>query len=460
MKLGEAARTTTFLWSVGIAIALIAQSTALSGLFYWWTARHATARVTAALQSECRSLQRLDLADMINAIRQEVAADVHRVHLVGLFGPNGQSLAGNIATLPPTLDGHTGPLTVGLMRTDIADTSPNASLGIACPGTNGNRLVVAYDMDALDYIHTLIEQALILIAAPAACLAAILGLILSLRAQRRFRLVLNAIEDVIAGHLQRRLPVRSSPDPFDRLSRAVNAMLDRLEEAFNDLAALGDDLAHELRTPLTRLRARLDRGYHDARTQADFREVGERATADVNHALSIVSAILRIRSIEETRRESAFARINARDLLRQAAELYGPIAELRAVAIEVEAGPSAYIMADRDLMMEAICNLIDNAIKFSPEGGLVQCRLRVRDEDVEAISIADNGPGIAPAERNAVFRRFHRGAGPNYTSEGHGIGLSLVAAIVRLHRFSIGVHDAAPGCEMTIKCNTDQPAVK
>lgn len=451
MNLADATRTTTFRWSIAIALALLLQSAGLCGLFYWWTARHSRTEVDTALQSDCRLFQTLGRDALIGAIDKKVRDDVHRVNLAGLFGPGGEVLAGNIAMLPPELAAEGGPVVVGLVRSDPPDPTPNSSRAVACASADGERLVFAHDMDELDYIHALIKRALVDITAPAILVAAALGLVLSIRAQRRFLLVHGAVEEVMGGNLGRRLPVRSTMDPFGRLAQAVNLMLDRLEEAIADVRGLGDDIAHELRTPLTRLRARLERGCRDAETSSEFQEVGERAIRDIDQALLIVSAILRIRAIEETKRTSEFARVDARVLLKDAADLYMPTAEDRRIGIDVEAGPPAYVVADRDLLMEAICNLIDNAIKFTPLGGTVRCSLTALGESVETIRVADNGPGIAHKDRDAVLRRFHRGA-DQPAIDGHGIGLSLVAAIVRLHRFSLRIDDAHPGCEMIIAC--------
>ena len=253
------------------------------------------------------------------------------------------------------------------------------------------------------------------------------------------------------GRLQRRLPVRSSFDPFDRLSSSVNTMLDRLEEAVDDLRALGDDIAHELRTPLTRLRARLERGYQDAKTAREFHQVGERALQDIDHALSIVSSILRIRELDEGKRGANFGRVNISELVHDAADLYAPSADVRRIALHVEAGPVAYVIGDHDLLMEAICNLLDNAIKFTPVGGEVRCSLTSVGKIATSVRVIDTGPGIAQDNREAVFRRFHRGVGHS-SIPGHGIGLSLVAAIVRLHGFSLQIKDGGSGFDISIVC--------
>ncbi len=448
--LSDLARTTTVRWTLGIALALILQSAVLSGIFYWSTVRHATEEVDGKLISVCRELRTRDRAAIVEAVDRIVGEDVHRVTLVGLFDPHGAVIAGNMAALPARLARRDGPLVVDLVRTLPPDPVPNSSRAVACAMSGGDRLVVAKDLDELDAIRVLIGRALAIVTLPAIAIAALFGVALGLRGQGRFRLVRGVIDEVAGGNLGRRLPVRSSFDPFDRLARAVNAMLDRLEIALDEVRALGDDIAHELRTPLTRLRARLERGCHDATSLEAFRAIGERAIEDIDHALSIVSAILRIGAIGGAKRGSEFKPVDLRTLLEDAADLYKPIADDRRVDLVVEPGSAATVVADRDLLMEAVCNLIDNAIKFTPPGGRVHCSTGSRD-DRPILSIADTGPGIPHDQRNSVLRRFHRGA-DHLATDGHGIGLSLVAAIVRLHRYDLEIGDAHPGCEMVIVC--------
>jgi signal transduction histidine kinase len=451
MNIGEAWRTTSVRWSVTIALVLLVQSSILSGLFYWWTVRSSVGEVDSGLVSDCMTLENLKPRALAFAVDQMVAADVHRTTLAGVFDAQGRVLAGNIAALPAALTTQSHPMVVGLIRTHPPSTIADQNRAIACPTPSGGHVVFAYDMDELRYIHGLIERALMLVTVPAILVAVVLGIFLSWRAQSHFRKVQAAVEDVMGGRLQRRLPVRSSFDPFDRLSSSVNTMLDRLEEAVDDLRALGDDIAHELRTPLTRLRARLERGYQDAKTAPEFHRIGERALQDIDHALSIVSSILRIREIDEGKRGANFGQVNVAELVHDAADLYAPSAEMRHIALHIDAGRAAYVVGDHDLLMEAICNLVDNAIKFTPVGGEVRCSLKNVGDKATSVRVVDTGPGIAQHHRDAVFRRFHRGA-EHSAIPGHGIGLSLVAAIVRLHGFSLQIRNAGPGFDISINC--------
>jgi signal transduction histidine kinase len=456
MNLGDTLRSTTVRWSAAIAIALLVQSATLCGLFYWWTVRQATTEVDNHLVADCSTFSKLPPRALNAAINGMIAADIHRVRLAGLFSPAGNVLAGNIATLPAVLMQSHAPFVIGLVRNSPPSRIPDPSRTISCPAAAGGYLVFAEDMDSLTHLQLLIGRALVLITAPAVAIAIFLGVVLSLRAQNRFRIVRSAVEGVMAGQLERRLPVHSTIDPFDRLSASVNAMLDRLEEAVNDLRALGDDIAHELRTPLMRLRARLERGYRDADSSDELRLVEERGLRDVDHALSIVSSILRLREIDEARRGANFALVDAGQVLRDAAELYLPCAEMRNITLSLGDMASVQVMADHDLLMEAVCNLLDNSVKFTPLGGRVSCELKVCVDGTAAFRIVDTGPGIGLTDRDAVLRRFHRGSGQSRVA-GHGIGLTLVAAIVRLHGFTLHINDVPAGCDIEIRCRTAAP---
>lgn len=451
MNLGDTLRTTTVRWGAAIALVLLIQSAILCGLFYWWTVQQATNEIDNQLVSDCSTFGKLKPHALIMAINGMVAADLHRTRFAGVFDPAGNVVAGNITTLPPELMRYHAPFVIGLVRSSPPNSIPDPSRVISCSTPEGGHLVFGVDMDRLAYLQDLIGQALVLITAPAVITAIFLGLVLSLRAQRRFRIVQSAVEAVMTGQLERRLPVHSTSDPFDMLSASVNAMLDRLEEAVNDLRALGDDIAHELRTPLMRLRARLERVYCDSDTSEDVYAAEKCGLRDVDHALSIISGILRLREIDEGKRGISFALVDVGQLLRDAAELYLPIAELRNITISLSDTPPTYVMADHDLLMEAVCNLLDNSIKFTPPGGCVTCQLMVNRNDTFSIRITDTGPGIDLTERDAVLRRFHRGSGQSRV-EGHGIGLALVAAIVRLHDFTLQINDVPAGCDIEIRC--------
>jgi signal transduction histidine kinase len=231
------------------------------------------------------------------------------------------------------------------------------------------------------------------------------------------------------------------------ITAAVRAAL--LEEALQEAKVVGDNIAHDLRTPLTRVRLRLERGREHAATLEELRAVADQAIAGLDQALTTITALLRITEIEHSRRHEAFSEVQLAPLLREVGDLYEPIAEDKRVILRVEAADGATVNGDRDLLFEAVTNLVDNAVKFTPEGGRVELVL-LHQEGETVIRVSDTGPGIPEIEREAVTQRFYR-SDKSRNTKGLGLGLSMVAAIIKLHSFRLRI-SASPGCTAEIVC--------
>jgi signal transduction histidine kinase len=231
------------------------------------------------------------------------------------------------------------------------------------------------------------------------------------------------------------------------ITAAVRAA--QVEEALQEAKVVGDNIAHDLRTPLTRVRMRLERGREHAATLEEFRAVADQAIADLDQSLTTITALLRITEIEHSRRREGFSEVQLAPLIHEAADLYDPIAENKGVALRVEAADGATVNGDRDLLFEAVANLVDNAVKFTPEGGRVELALLYQEGET-VIRVIDTGPGISESEREAVTQRFYR-ADQTRNIKGLGLGLSMVAAIIKLHSFRFNI-SAGPGCTAEIAC--------
>jgi PAS domain S-box-containing protein len=231
------------------------------------------------------------------------------------------------------------------------------------------------------------------------------------------------------------------------ITAAVRAAL--LEEALQEAKVVGDNIAHDLRTPLTRVRMRLERGREHASTLEEFRAVADQAIAGLDQSLTTITALLRITEIEHSRRREGFSEVHLAPLIREVGDLYDPVAEDKGVTLWAEAPDGATVHGDRDLLFEAVTNLVDNAIKFTPEGGRVELAL-LRQEGEIVIRVIDTGPGIPEIEREAVTQRFYR-SDKTRNTKGLGLGLSMVAAIIKLHDFRFRI-SAGPGCTAEIAC--------
>jgi len=238
------------------------------------------------------------------------------------------------------------------------------------------------------------------------------------------------------------------------ITAAVRAA--RLEEALQEAKVVGDNIAHDLRTPLTRVRIRLERGREHASTLEEFREVADQAIADLDQSLTTITALLRITEIEHSRRREGFSEVQLAPLIREVGDLYDPIAEDKGVTLRVEAPDEATVNGDRDLLLEAVANLVDNAVKFTPQGGRVEL-VALHQEGETIIRVIDTGPGIPELEREAVTQRFYR-SDKTRNTKGLGLGLSMVAAIIKLHRFRLTI-SAGPGCTTEIACPDESPNV-
>jgi signal transduction histidine kinase len=229
----------------------------------------------------------------------------------------------------------------------------------------------------------------------------------------------------------------------------VNGMLDEIEVLIHSLAGVGNDIAHDLRTPLSRARLMLERGRTGAGTLEQLQMVADKTIQGLDQSLSIVTAILRLAEIENSQRSAGFGTVALADLVREVGDMYEPIAEDKGVALLVHSPHELSAHGDRDLLIEAVANLVDNAVKFTPAGGQVEIGL-FRSNGENIVRVKDTGSGISEHERDAVLRRFYRSDKIRHTS-GLGLGLNLVAAIVKLHGFRFTILQG-PGCVVEIAC--------
>jgi signal transduction histidine kinase len=309
-------------------------------------------------------------------------------------------------------------------------------------------LVIAQNVDEVNQIGGSVRRALAL------GLVSVLGIGLAgaafvgVKLRRRIELVNQLAEQIEAGELNGRMPVTGTNDPFDELATLFNRMFDRIEGLIGGVAAVGDGIAHDLRTPLSHVRLILERGLEKVTGLDQLRAVIDRAIAGLDRSLTIITAILRIAQVEHSRRRAGFGNVQLRELVHAIGELYEPIAENKRVSLTLKADQEVVVWGDRDLLLDAIANLVDNALKFTPQGGQVQLELCCAREEV-TLRITDSGPGIPAEERDYVTRRFYRSQ-ESRGKPGLGLGLSLVAAVAQLHGYQFSI-SAGPGCLVQIK---------
>jgi signal transduction histidine kinase len=441
--LPEFIRTTTFRSTAAVAGAFAVYIAVLFAIVYWRTERYLIARSDEVVTMRATELASVAPQRRLDAIADFLRQDPRMVQYAGLFGPDVRSIAGNLAFLPVDLKVG-GPAQESLFATEGGEGQ--IVRGIARRLPNGEVLVVGRKIDEAAEIAQIVGATLGLGLIPALCLSIAAGIFLSVRAQKRVAEVNRKVQRIMAGDLRERLPARGGNDPFDKLAVIVNGMLENIETLIHEIAGVGDDIAHDLRTPLTRVRVRLERGRRCS-THEELQTVVDQAIAGLDQSLAIITALLRITEIEHARKLEGFGDVPLAPLLHEVSELYEPIAEDKQITLRIDAAVDAMVRGDRDLLFEAIANLVDNAVKFTPAGGHVDLGLFHRDGEM-AIQVRDTGPGISESDSKAVTRRFYR-SDKSRSSGGLGLGLSLVAAIVKLHNFRLTI-TPGKGCTAEI----------
>ena len=443
MRLPEFTRSTTFRWTVAVSGAFILCILLMFGLILAQAYSYMTADVDALISDIADTIAGHEPEQRVFGLDQYLRADPRRVKLGGLFAADGHRIAGNIETLPAMLHRDAGPQLVSIIKMNDGVREQLAVRAVARGLPEGGTLVIARSDYEFTWIAHIVERTLAVGLIPALCLSLAVGAFLSLRAQRRIEEVNSKIQRIVAGELRERLPARGTDDPFDKLAALVNGMLGEIEVLVRRLAGVGDDIAHDLRTPLTRVRVSLERARQKAGNLDELRRSVDQALVGLDQSLAIITALLRISEIEHSRRMDGFRNVALGDLVREVGDLYEPIAEDKNVDFAVRAEADTTVHGDRDLLFEAIANLVDNAVKFTPQGGRVELSL-LRKGNEAVVRVCDTGPGIPADESELVTRRFYR-SDKSRRDPGLGLGLSLVSAIAKLHGFSLKI-SAGPGC--------------
>jgi signal transduction histidine kinase len=450
MRQPQFIRSNTFHWAFMVAGVFAVFVMVLFGFIYWKIDDYLTARSDRVITVEVEGIAGLSPERQLEAIDERLRQDPRGVQLAAIFAADGHRLTGNLESLPPHLRIDAAAQGADIIRTDRNSRQQHQVVrAIARRMQNGDVLVLGRNVDEAGEISHVVGQALGLGLLPAFFLCLLAGAWLSVRAQRRVEEVNQRVQRIIAGDLRERLPHRSVDEPFSRLAIIVNGMLDEMETMIHALAGVGNDIAHDLRTPLTRARLTLERGRTNATTLEQLQTVADKAITGIDQSLTIITALLRLAEIEHGRRSAGFGSVALHEMLREVCDIYEPIAENKNISLQVEVKHQLTVRGDRDLLIEAVANLVDNAIKFTPEGGRVDIELS-RGNGETVVRVTDTGCGIGEQEREAVLRRFYRSDKIRNTP-GIGLGLNLVAAIVKLHGFRLAIH-SGQGCQVEIIC--------
>ncbi|MBL6456620.1 HAMP domain-containing protein [Belnapia sp. T6] len=415
---------------------------ALVAVLWWATAGALDRQTDAAIRADALALaerwREAGATGLAEAIEERLAVDVENESIYLLMEAEGtRRLAGNLDRWPGTT-----PAEGNWFRTRVLHDGIAAEARLYRVELPGLRLLVGRDESEREQLRRLLTEG-VLWASGAVVLFALLGAWLLRHAlQARMSLVFATTAAIAGGDLGARVALSGRGDEFDRLAQTLNAMLDRIGTLMEGVRGVSDAIAHDLRTPIARARAKLEDALSDAPDEAALRAAVEQGIADLDGISRIFQALLRIAEAEAGARRAAFAPFDLVPVLADAAEIYEVAAEAREQTLATDLPERLELVGDRDLLLQAVANLLDNAIKFTPAGGVVRLGARRVPEGVE-ISVADDGPGLSPDDRSHAGERFFR-ADKARATPGSGLGLSLVQAVAHLHAGDLRLEDAKP----------------
>jgi signal transduction histidine kinase len=364
----------------------------------------------------------------------------------------GEPLAGNVAQLPPGVLDHVGVVDTPYETVDESTPGRRALARIfALPG--GFRLLVGRDLGDRARIGAVMVHAMAVSLVFFAALAALGALFVARRVLRRIDAMNSSARAIMAGDLSLRLPVSGSGDELDRLAAGLNDMLARIAELMTGLREVSDNIAHDLRTPLTRLRNHAEAALRSADDPAAYRTALERTIEESDGLIRIFNALLAIARAEAGADSAGIGAFDLGEAVESVAELYAPVAEENGATLKIEAARGLMVVGNRELIGQAVANLIDNAVKHGAPKDEAAAKGEIavvarRDGASVAIEVADHGPGIPADDRARALERFVRLEGAR-SRPGSGLGLSLAAAVMHMHGGALRLDDNNPGLKVT-----------
>ncbi|WP_158807008.1 HAMP domain-containing sensor histidine kinase [Beijerinckia sp. L45] len=430
-------RSSAFRIAIAFALAVTLITLSVFLFVYVKVSRADIAQVRNVLHDEALNAPEYPAAQLREEFHLRLTHDLRRVDYVGLFKADGTKTYGNVqGEIPVPIDGEAHVTTTET----VAPEWPGPAVFVARRRSDGSILLLGRSLNEVYRLQDTMRSAFVATILPTVIIALAIGAFVSRRASLRLLTIRHAIQRVMQGELHARLPVRRSSDDINEVVAAVNLMLDEIVRLLAQIKSVGDNIAHDLKTPLALMRARLERGVAAQSLEVLHAAAGD-AMVDLDRAMGTVTALLRISALESCTRRSAFEGVEIGALCREIYELFEPLAEAKHIDMSLEASAARIVQGDRGLLQEAVVNLVDNAIKFTPGGGSIV--LQYNDGPV-LIRVADSGPGVREGEKQEIFRRFYRSSAAR-DAPGVGLGLSMAATIVELHGFEIRVRDNAPG---------------
>jgi signal transduction histidine kinase len=462
---GKLIRTTAFRLTLVYLFLFALFAAFLLGFFAWNTRHLITEQITTTVNAETGEVSdifgRRGLRGLVLTIENRALRPGANLYLVTT--PAGQAIAGNVGSLSPGVMATTGWSETAYRRLDDQDTGNHFALVKVTELSSGFRLLIGRDLEERRRLFGIVAK-----AAQFSLLVVIVlglggGIFVARRVLHRIDAMTGTTQRIMAGDLSGRLPVGRSGDELDRLAGNLNAMLERIEALMMGLKEVSDNIAHDLKTPLTRLRNRAEEALAKSRTETEYRSALERTIEESDGLIRTFNALLMIARAESGQARGNMDDFDVADVARGIHELYEPLAEDDGMTLQVKV-ETAPIHGNRELISQALANLVENAIKYGkpivatlPSAAGQTAETEHKEILIEAkrvgdrvlLSVTDHGPGIPAADRRHAVERFVR-LEASRTQPGSGLGLSLASAVATLHGGDLRLDDAHPGLIATL----------
>lgn len=460
-KLSQLWRTTTVRLTALFLFIFVVFSVLLLGLIWWQTTVQLQKAQTDAIDRETAALVRIDtdggFRETLNAVLRLAQQPGPGLYYVA--DQSGQMLMGNVTDLPPEVLSDPGTFTFNYERPRPpgSDEDAPAPMGTALVRSvqleSGLILVVGRDVVERRGYSAIILQWFAIGAGGIVLLSMVAGGVTAVRVLRRVETIDATSRKIMSGSLSERVPVTKRNDEFDGLATSLNQMLDRIEQLMQGMKEVTDNVAHDLKTPLTRLRNKAESALREGQDEAQRREALETTIEESDKLIKTFNALLMIARAEAGTPSGAFSELDLSAVVADVAELYGPLAEDEGLELVAEVAGGVKLHGNRELLGQALVNLVENALKYYEpvvgKAGKITVSLKQAGPRV-LIEVADNGPGIPAEDRARVVERFVR-LEKSRTMPGSGLGLSLVAAVARLHGGEFRIEDNAPGVRAVVE---------
>jgi signal transduction histidine kinase len=450
MSLSDFRHSVVFRMAAGYGVLLLLSVALIAAVFYVGTAGILRSNIDEQLRSRTRHLVQEQQQRGMDAL----ASDIHELltdnqdtdtEIYLLLDAHGRKIIGNLTAWPGAAVATEGMHQLEVDRLDRH--SPSRLLTHRFAG--GSTLLVGRDMQDVRTLEYRIEVAFAVGGLLALLLAGGGALLFRSQLQRQLKAIHRTTTEIAAGRLDRRVAVGRSRDEFAIVARDINDMLDEIERLMDSTRQVSNAIAHDLRTPLGRVRAALEQALRSPQRETRLPHDAQYAIDEIDSLITVLDKMLQIAEAESGVRRGSFEPLPLRDLLEDIAELYQPAAELRAIQLQSTVEGEPCVLADRHLLAGVLANLLDNALKYAGEGARVEMKAALAGEWVR-ISVQDDGPGIPETALSRATERFFRVDASRH-QRGNGLGLSIVAAVVALHRGRLTLENTSPGLRVAIE---------